>query len=74
MTHETAMQILKIQAQFRNSPGFESLWAEHQILAEQFRQTMERLSEEDADIITDFFGIINEIHLKTIAYSISSQE
>ena len=33
MTHETAMQILKIQAQFRNSPEFESLWAEHQILA-----------------------------------------
>ena len=74
MNHETAMRLLKVQEEFRNSPEFEALWAEHQFLADQFREAMERLPKDDADIITDFFGIINEIHLRTLAYSVTRRE
>lgn len=74
MDHETAMRILEVQEKFRNAPEFEALWAEHQLLAERFEQTMARISEEDAGIITDFFGSVNEIHMKTLAYSVISRE
>jgi hypothetical protein len=70
MDHETAMRILEVQEKFRNSPEFEPLWAEHQILAEQFKQVMERISDEDTEIIMDFFGVINEIHLRTLMFSV----
>lgn len=70
MDHETAMRILEVQEKFRNAPEFETLWAEHQLLAERFEQAMARISEEDAGIIMDFFGIVNEIHLRTLAVSI----
>ena len=71
MDHETVMKILEVQEKFRNAPEFETLWAEHQLLAERFEQAMERISEEDAGIIMDFFGIVNEIHLKTLAFAVS---
>ena len=70
MDHETVMKILEVQETFRNAPEFETLWAEHQLLAERFEQAMARISEEDAGIIMDFFGIVNEIHLRTLAVSI----
>lgn len=70
MDHETVMKILDVQEKFRNAPEFEVLWAEHQLLAERFEQTMARISEEDAGIVVDFFGIINEIHLKTLAFAV----
>lgn len=70
MNQELTMRILEIQEAFRNAPEFESLWAEHQILAEKFEQVMGQISEEDAGVIMDYFGVINEIHLKTLTVSI----
>lgn len=73
MNHETAVRILEVQEKFRNSPEFEPLWAEHQLLAEQFEQAMARIPKADAEVIDNFFGVINEIHLRTLAYAVSSQ-
>lgn len=70
MNQEISMRILEIQEAFRNSPEFAPLWAEHQILAEQFERVMERISDEDTEIIMDFFGVINEIHLRTLMFSV----
>ena len=73
MNQEISMRILEVQEAFRNTPEFESLWTEHQILAARFEGVMGRISEEDAGVIMDFFGVINEIHLKTLAVSILLQ-
>lgn len=70
MNQETAIRILEVQEAFRNSPEFEVLWKEHQLLAERYSQVVARISEDDAGIITDFFAIVNEIHLKTLAFSV----
>ena len=73
MTHETALKILEVQEAFRNDPEFDSLWEEHQILASQFTGLMQMLPKEQSEIINDFFGIVNEIHLRTLAYSVSQR-
>lgn len=73
MTHETALKILEVQEVFRNDPEFEALWEEHQLLAGRFIALMQEMPKEQAAVIEDFFGIVNEIHLRTLAYSVSQR-
>lgn len=74
MTRETALKILEVQEAFRNDPEFESLWEEHQMLADRFTGLMQVLPKEQSDIIDDFFGIVNELHLRTLACAVSKRE
>ena len=74
MNHAIAMKVLEVQEAFRNDREFEALWEEHQRLAGRFMALMQELPEEQAAVIEDFFGIVNEIHLRTMAYSVSRRE
>ena len=74
MNHAIAMKVLEVQEAFRNGREFEALWAEHQRLAGRFMVLMQELPKEQAAVIEDFFGIVNEIHLRTLAYSVSQRE
>ena len=74
MDHAIAMKVLETQEAFRNDQEFEALWAEHQLLADRFMVLMQELPGEQAAVIEDFFGIVNEIHLRTMAFSVSMRE
>lgn len=66
-----AGRILEVQEAFRLDPEHERLLMEQTDCNIRFLEVLEQLTPEQRAAIEDYFGILIEIHLRTLAYAVS---
>ena len=66
MNRTTFNKLLEAQERIATDPTHQALWEEHEALNLRFQQQLETMTPEQQAAVTDYFGLVIELHLRTL--------
>lgn len=59
-------RILKAQEKIATDSTHQALWEEYEALNLRLQQQLETMTPEQKEVVTDYFGLVIELHLRTL--------
>lgn len=66
----TVKKIMDLQDAVKVDPEYRNLMKKHTILNEHFLNQLETMNPKQRNAVTDYFGLLIEIHMKILEYAV----